>query len=94
MAEVLYEETAAGRYLGGDDKPLSSRTLQRKRRDGTGPVYIKVGRLVRYRQSDLDAWLADQRRISTSDTGSEAASTCPGNQDTQWPPANGAGALP
>ena len=73
MSEVLYDETAAGRYLGGDDKPISPRSLQRKRQDGTGPAFIKVGRLVRYRQSDLDTWLAGQRRFSTSNTCSDKA---------------------
>jgi excisionase family DNA binding protein len=34
---------------------------------GTGPSAIKVGRHLRYRQADLDAWvqsLVDQRRLS------------------------------
>lgn len=34
---------------------------------GTGPSAIKVGRHLRYRQADLDAWvqsLVDQRRVS------------------------------
>ena len=75
MFEVQYDESAAGRYLGGDDKPISPRTLQRMRQDGSGPAFIKVGRLVRYRQSDLDSWLADHRRFSTSDSVSEPAMT-------------------
>ena len=29
------------------------------RRNGTGPDYIKVGRLIRYRRSDIDSWLAE-----------------------------------
>ncbi|MEM1346037.1 MAG: helix-turn-helix domain-containing protein [Pseudomonadota bacterium] len=28
---------------------------------GDGPPYIKLGRSVRYRPSDLDAWIAAQR---------------------------------
>ncbi|MEM1383050.1 MAG: helix-turn-helix domain-containing protein [Pseudomonadota bacterium] len=28
---------------------------------GDGPPYIKIGRSVRYRTSDIDAWLDDQR---------------------------------
>lgn len=93
MPDVLHAETAAGRYLGGDENPLSSRTLQRQRQDGTGPAFIKIGRLVRYRQSDLDAWLADQRRLSTSDTGSEIAPSCPGIQDIQGPTTDHPGTL-
>lgn len=33
---------------------------------GKGPRYLKIGRLVRYRLSDLDAWLDQQARSSTS----------------------------
>ncbi|MCK9378249.1 MAG: helix-turn-helix domain-containing protein [Syntrophobacterales bacterium] len=62
----------AGRYLGGDEKPLAKKTLDKWRWDGTGPVFIKVGRLIRYRTSDLDAWLAARRRRSTSDPGPQA----------------------
>jgi len=32
-------------------------TLEKWRQNGTGPRYIKIGRLVRYRQSDVDQWL-------------------------------------
>jgi predicted DNA-binding transcriptional regulator AlpA len=35
-------------------------TLEKWRQTGCGPAYIKIGRLVRYRQSDLDRWLRDQ----------------------------------
>lgn len=28
---------------------------------GVGPNYIKIGKVVRYRQCDVDAWLAKQR---------------------------------
>ncbi len=67
MCQIMFDEYCAARYLGGEEKPLSVRTLQRQRSDGTGPAYIKVGRLVRYRKSDLDAWIEAQRRRSTSD---------------------------
>ena len=67
MIDVLFDETAAGAYLGGNDKPISRRTLQRKRLDGTGPIFVKIGKLVRYRKSDLDAYLDGKRRHSTSD---------------------------
>jgi len=31
--------------------------LERDRGKAKGPPFIKVGRLVRYRRSDVDAWL-------------------------------------
>ena len=62
----LYNEQAAAAYLGGALTPLSTRTMQRWRFEGFGPSYIKLGRLVRYRQSDLDAFIQNYRFESTS----------------------------
>ena len=57
---------------------LSPRTLEQLRVKGDGPPYFALGRrAVRYRRSDLDAWLDARRRKSTSDPGpskDEAAS--------------------
>lgn len=39
----------------------SVRILQQWRWLGEGPAYVKVGRSVRYYQSDLDAWLKANR---------------------------------
>jgi len=62
---VLYDEEAAGRYIGGANSPVSARTLQRWRLEGIGPVFVKLGRLVRYRQSDLEHFLDESARKST-----------------------------
>lgn len=35
----------------------SRRTLESMRWKGTGPKYVKIGRLVRYRKMDLDAYI-------------------------------------
>ncbi len=58
---------AAGKHLGG----YSTSTLAKWRLTGFGPAYSKVGRNIVYHVTDLDAWLASQRRLSTSDTGQE-----------------------
>jgi predicted DNA-binding transcriptional regulator AlpA len=42
-------------------------TLQKDRLRGNGPPFIKIGRLVRYSPSAVQAWLDDQVRRSTSD---------------------------
>ena len=42
-------------------------TLEKDRLIGSGPRYVKLGRLVRYRPSDVQAWLADRVRQSTSE---------------------------
>lgn len=68
MAEqqILYDTKAAGEYLGGKQKPISERTLERWRQDGTGPEYLKVGNAVRYAKAALDTFQAYGRRCSTS----------------------------
>lgn len=38
-------------YLG-----LSARKLQQMRRDGSGPLFRRHGRYVRYHIDDIDAW--------------------------------------
>lgn len=54
----------AARYLG-----IEPQTLAKMRVHGTSPPFFKVGRPVYYRLSDLDEWLAEKRRSSTSDRG-------------------------
>ena len=46
---------------------LSERTLERLRLSGGGPVYVKAGRSVRYREADLEAWIAARLINSTSE---------------------------
>ena len=48
---------------------LSSRTLDRYRVSGDGPVFLKFGGRVRYLREDLDEWARCRRRRSTSDDG-------------------------
>ena len=54
---------------------LSPRTLEKMRLTGDGPPFIKLGRhrAVRYRESDLQAWIEGRIRKSTSDPGPAAA---------------------
>lgn len=49
--EILTKDEAAA-YC-----KLSTRSLSRWQSKGKGPVYIKVGRRILCRKSDLDAWL-------------------------------------
>jgi hypothetical protein len=41
------------------------RTLGQWRYLGTGPQFLKIGRHVRYRWGDVEAWLATQSRTTT-----------------------------
>jgi hypothetical protein len=45
---------------------LSESLLEKARCNGSGPPYSKKGKSVRYLKSDVDAWMADGRRNSTS----------------------------
>lgn len=68
IRRLLTEKQAA------DKLALSQRTLQAWRRTGEGPPFVKLGgTAVRYVDSDLDAWIDEQIRRSTSDSGHEAA---------------------
>jgi excisionase family DNA binding protein len=54
----------AARFLG-----LSVSTLNKLRLTGTGPKYMKLGRRVLYDLHDLETWVAERKRHSTSDRG-------------------------
>lgn len=46
-------------------------TFEKLRLTGAGPRFVKMGRRVVYRVEDLDAWLAENIRRSTSDKGAK-----------------------
>ncbi len=52
---------------------LSPRTLERHRVEGTGSLFVKLGRRVLYRRLDLDAWAASRTFGSTSEAEADAA---------------------
>ncbi|UGX97592.1 helix-turn-helix domain-containing protein [Bradyrhizobium barranii subsp. barranii] len=59
---------------------LSRSSLAKKRCDGTGPAFFKIGRTVRYAAADVDAWILSRRRTSTwaandnsNESGTQAA---------------------
>jgi len=60
VTDVLTELEAA-RRLG-----VSLSGLRKWRNDGTGPRFVRLGRLIRYRAPDLESWLSD--RIVSRDT--------------------------
>ena len=55
------DELLTARELAAELK-VSLRTLERWRAQGIGPVYVRLGRTVRYRRSDVNAWLERQRQ--------------------------------
>lgn len=67
-APLLREKEAAA-FLG-----LTPRALQSWRQFGYGPRFVRIsGACIRYRQEDLDAWVASRLRESTSDPDPEDA---------------------
>ena len=67
QARLITEREAA------DLLTLSVKTLRNWRLSGYGPPHLKLGRLVRFRLSDLKAWLKSCERASTSDRGDDHA---------------------
>ena len=61
---VLYNTRQAAEFFG-----ISHRTLESWRVSGQGPYFVKMGRLVKYKQSDLDEYLLNQTRANTSSNG-------------------------
>jgi predicted site-specific integrase-resolvase len=45
---------------------VSTRTLQAWRLRGNGPVFVKIGRSVRYKRRDIANWVRDNTLSSTS----------------------------
>lgn len=52
---------------------LTKSTLEAWRCRGGGPVFVKLGKCVRYRQEDLDAFLEARLRTSTSQNSDDPA---------------------
>jgi len=61
----LLTTNAAARMLG-----YSPRALENWRYRGGGPRFVRVSaRSVRYRSADLETWIEERLRVSTSDDG-------------------------
>ena len=56
----FFDTKQAAEYLG-----LKNTTLEAWRHRGCGPKFVKVGRLVKYRQHDLDQWIESRVRENT-----------------------------
>jgi predicted DNA-binding transcriptional regulator AlpA len=52
---------------------LSQSSLEKMRVYGNGPNFLKLGRAVRYRESDLQAWVSSRSVTSTSDDAHRAS---------------------
>ncbi len=61
ISSALLTTAQAAQYLA-----LGQRTLENWRCRGDGPAFVRLGRVVRYRVLDLDAWLSARTFDSTS----------------------------
>ena len=57
VQEALLTESETAHRLG-----VSVSGLRKWRREGTGPPFIRMGRLVRYSALDIEAWLLANRQ--------------------------------
>lgn len=62
--DELLNQSKVAKILGVTEKFLEARRCR-----GGGVPYIRVGRLVRYKKSDVDAWIDSRRVSSTSEVG-------------------------
>ena len=67
-SEALFTQKTVAAVLG-----LTEAWCERMRWCGGGPVFVKLGRSVRYRKSDLVAWINNREMTSTSPTTPRAA---------------------
>jgi excisionase family DNA binding protein len=52
---ALFTERQVADRLG-----ISISTVRRMRRTGAGPIHFHIGRLIRYRQEDVERFIADR----------------------------------
>jgi predicted DNA-binding transcriptional regulator AlpA len=64
--EALFPQAALVAVTG-----LSNAHFERCRWQGTGPRFVKLGRLVRYRKSDVVAWIEKRPAVSSTTEAAE-----------------------
>lgn len=67
MNKDILTEKEAAIYIGMSRSFLSQDRMNGHRENRTpGPVFLKLGRSIRYRKIDLDEWLSNHRIIRTA----------------------------
>lgn len=71
-SKMLVNERHAAEIMG-----ISVKTAQGWRFKGDGPRFVKIGKkAIRYQICDIFEWIDQQRRQSTSDSGTNAGRDC------------------
>lgn len=60
-SSALFSQTTVAAILD-----CSLATIERDRWAGTGIPFVKIGRLVRYRKADIDAWLGNHASFQST----------------------------
>ncbi len=71
--EVTPKRPKVGTEGAGDQTGYAPQTLRNLRCIGGGPPYYKHGNKVVYDPDELDEWMAERRRLSTSQPAPQAA---------------------
>lgn len=64
--EFSSDDTLFSQIMVAAVRQCSTATVERDRWAGTGVPFIKMGRLVRYRKSDIRAWVASQPVVQST----------------------------
>lgn len=67
MVQTLLRNHEVAERLG-----VAVKTIDQWRSRGGGPPFVRIGGVVRYRESDLERFVAERVRLSTSDDGRAA----------------------
>lgn len=66
MESAMQRQNYCDTKQAADYLQLSHSWLAKLRVYGDGPTFVKLGRRILYRKSDLDDWASNNRRNSTS----------------------------
>lgn len=77
--ESLHDEKVIGHVLGFTDA-----WCQRSRWAGQGPPFVKIGRNVRYRKSDVVEWIGSQKRVSATEPATPRSAESARRRDTTF----------
>lgn len=75
---MAYSSSLVNEHIAAEILGLKVSTLRRWRWAGQGPRFVKLGSAVRYDRADLEAFIANGRRASTSDLRHEASAHAQG----------------
>ncbi len=76
MTTTTQEQPAVRQLLNNDETAdmlnVSRRTLPVWRVQGRGPKFIKIGKLVRYERTEIEAWILANTHANTSRQGAQS----------------------